>query len=289
MSDQNEKKERFKVFLSYSSDDKEKAQKIYHELIQKNINVWLDDYELSLGDSLIDRIKNAISASDYMVVILSKNSVKSTWMSHELGHYLYNFSRRDITLLPVRVDNCEIPLSLTNYKFLDLRNNFDKGVEKLVDSISAVPEVDFSKLTERKFEELIAELFRRLGFENVVSVHGSEESGIDLKAEHKRVDLFGQEIKDSYVIQVKLYRKSRPDIRSLQQSLVYLKNLHQVYQFILVTNSQLTSAASDWLKSTEQEQKIKVRVVDGTELKRLLLRHSDLVKRYLSADEGAES
>src|SRR5215470_7480276 len=134
MANQKENKELVNVFLTYSSADKDKAERIFQELEHRDIKVWLDAYELSFGDSLIERMKNAISASDYIVVMLSRNSVRSYWMSHELGHYLSDFSRRDITLLPVRVDDCEIPVSLSKYRFLDLRDDFEKGIEKLVNS-----------------------------------------------------------------------------------------------------------------------------------------------------------
>jgi hypothetical protein len=49
---------------------------------------------------------------------------------------------------------------------------------------------------------------------------------------------------------------------------------------LLVTNGQLTSAARDWLASAEAQSRIEIRVIEGTELKRLLLQHKELVNKY---------
>jgi restriction endonuclease Mrr len=183
----------------------------------------------------------------------------------EVGYAISDFSRRDITLLPVRLD------------------------DKLAKIIGVVPEVDFKKLNPQKFESLVGELLWKTGFENVQLMPQHHDTGVDLIAEYRRSDPFGAEIREVYLVQVKLYRQSRADLKFLNQSIAYLKSFPQADEILLVTNSQLTSAALEWLNSVKQKEKISVRVIDGTELKRLLLKHNDLVQKYFSADEEGES
>jgi hypothetical protein len=58
------------------------------------------------------------------------------------------------------------------------------------------------------------------------------------------------------------------------------------YKGLLVTNGQLTSAARAWLESAEAKNRAEVRVVDGPELKRLLLRHKELIYKYFGKQTG---
>ena len=48
-------------------------------------NVWLDRWELNVGDSIVERIQNALTESSAMLVILSKHSVESEWCKKELN------------------------------------------------------------------------------------------------------------------------------------------------------------------------------------------------------------
>jgi len=50
----------------------------------RGINVWLDEAEIKLGESLIEKIREAIDSVEYVVVLLSKNSVGSNWVKKEV-------------------------------------------------------------------------------------------------------------------------------------------------------------------------------------------------------------
>jgi|GEM_PF-771588 len=278
----------FKVFLSYSRNDKSVAQKIASTLGAKDILVWLDTQELQLGDSLVSKVKEGISASDYIIVLLSENSVKSSWVAHELGHNLIDWENRDITLLPIRVDNCEVPAALASYQFIDFREDFESGVKKLADVIRLLPEVNFGKLDPVRFEALILDLLWKTGFENIQASYGKDTDTPDLIAEYKTPNPFGFEESNKYFIHCNYYRQSRADLKSINYFVSSAKNSPKDYKIILVTNSRLTSAATEWLKSVNKEHKVSVRVISGTELKRLLLRYLDLVVKYFSAPKGDE-
>lgn len=82
------------------------------------------------------------------------------------------------------------------------------------------------------------------------------------------------------MVEVKFYHKSRADLKSIHQLAGYLSYLPEHCKGLLVTNSQLTSAAREWLASAESKGRIQIRVIDGTELKRLLLQHKNLIYKY---------
>jgi len=51
------------VFISYSHSDSEFADRLARQLVAHKTNVWLDKWELNIGDSLIERIQGAIQGA----------------------------------------------------------------------------------------------------------------------------------------------------------------------------------------------------------------------------------
>jgi len=278
----DDEKNSFKVFLSYSLADKEIAKRVVNGLVSRDIEGWFDEYELEAGQSLYESIENTISAGDYVVVLLSESSVKSPWVNHELAHILLSdFNKRYITILPVLIDNVGIPFPLTGFPLVNLGDDFEIGLDRLTRIIRVLPVLDFKRLSPQSFEALIKELLARIGFQEIHPTK-SQDLGIDLIAEQLRLDEFGTEHREVWLVELKLYQKSRADLRSLKQLVAYLKNSSKIDKALLVTNSNLTSAALEWLQSIKAQEQIDLQVLDGTELRNLLLQHDDLVQKYFT-------
>ena len=276
-----ERTQRCQIFLSYAHDDEYAARIIADKMRKKGFKVLPDLYELDTVDALASAIQNAISASDYLVVLLSPNSVKSAWVQKELNAALAReLTTRDITLLPVIIADCEIPAVLASRQYLDIRSNFAEGADRLVEQIGLVPEIDFSILDYRLFEDLVVDLLAMSGFTDMKQGWAIEDKGIDIRALYPRLDPFGAEVIETWLVEVKFYHKSRADLKSIHQLAGYLSSLPEHCKGLLVTNGQLTSAALEWLASAESKDRIQIRVIDGTELKRLLLQHKDLIHKY---------
>lgn len=73
------------LFLSHSSKDNEFVEKLRQSLKADGYNVWYDDWEIRVGDSIIQKINDGISESDFLIIVLSKNSVNSKWVREELN------------------------------------------------------------------------------------------------------------------------------------------------------------------------------------------------------------
>jgi len=67
------------VFISHNWNDKPLARKIAQTLSGFAIRVWLDEAEIKLGDSLIEKIRDGIDSVDYVLALLSKDAVESEW------------------------------------------------------------------------------------------------------------------------------------------------------------------------------------------------------------------
>jgi TIR domain len=67
------------IFISYSHADKALAQALATELEKRGLRVWIDEGELKIGDSLIERIATAIAEIDFFLALVSQSSAQSNW------------------------------------------------------------------------------------------------------------------------------------------------------------------------------------------------------------------
>jgi hypothetical protein len=74
------------VFVCHASEDKDAiARPIANELSGRGYTVWFDEFELRLGDRLLDKIDRGLSGCRFGVVILSPDFFKKNWPRRELA------------------------------------------------------------------------------------------------------------------------------------------------------------------------------------------------------------
>ncbi len=121
------------IFMSYNRKDRSFVDSLARNLVAAKHNVWMDRWELSLGDSLIQKIQSALTKSSAILVILSKNSVQSEWCRKELSAGLVReLEEKKTVVMPCVIDDCEIPLFLRDKLYADFRDDPDEAF-RLVD------------------------------------------------------------------------------------------------------------------------------------------------------------
>lgn len=137
------------VFISYSHKDGEFANKLGAHLVKQRANVWIDTWELNAGDSILDKIQEAIVESSALIILLSKDSVSSAWCKKELNAGLMReLDEGKVLVLPVLLDDCDVPVFLREKKYVDFRKDFDIGLHELLDSIASVTNSEQGRLDE---------------------------------------------------------------------------------------------------------------------------------------------
>ena len=122
-----------KVFICHSSRDKLFVSRLAHDLESENIPVWYAKWVLRPGDSLTERIQQGIEGSGWFVVVLSENSIRSSWVKRELDAGLaLELSRKRVYVVPVRIDSCQAPLFLQDKVYADFRKSYKDGFETLL-------------------------------------------------------------------------------------------------------------------------------------------------------------
>lgn len=75
----------YNVFICHASEDKEDfVRPLAHELTEKGLRVWYDEFALTLGDSLLRKIDEGLRRSRYGVVVLSPAFFVKDWPRKEL-------------------------------------------------------------------------------------------------------------------------------------------------------------------------------------------------------------
>jgi len=122
-----------KIFLSHSSKDKDFVRRLTNDLQSKDIPVWFDEWELNVGDSLNKKISDGIKESGWLAVILSNHSIQSQWVEKELNAALTEeLEKQQVFVLPILIEDCEMPLFLKDKMFADFRSNYENGLTALL-------------------------------------------------------------------------------------------------------------------------------------------------------------
>jgi hypothetical protein len=126
-----------KVFICHASADKLKVHELYAYLRRRGIQPWLDTKNLLPGQTWQVEILRALETSDAIIICLSKGSVdKEGYVQKEIKFALdkaLEIPEGHIFLIPARLEECDIPRSLSSYHWVDL---FDESsYKKLMKSL----------------------------------------------------------------------------------------------------------------------------------------------------------
>lgn len=127
------------AYICHTSEDKGTfVLPFAKKLSEKGIKVSVDSWELSHGESLIEKIfTEGIKSADAFIVVLSEFSVRKTWITEELRPGLVKRITAHSKLIPVAVDDCEIPESLNGVPLITIRdvNTADAEISQIVDTL----------------------------------------------------------------------------------------------------------------------------------------------------------
>jgi hypothetical protein len=123
--------------------DKKFVDKLAAQLVKNNAHVWIDSWELNVGDSILTHVQRAIEEASALLIVLSKASVHSEWVTKELNAGLMReLDEKRVLVLPVLLEDCRIPMFLRDKMYADFRQNFDVGLKSLLDALLKVTNLD---------------------------------------------------------------------------------------------------------------------------------------------------
>ncbi len=134
-----------KVFISHASDDKDRFVIDFATKLRSNgVDAWVDQWEINVGDSLIDKIfEQGISEADAFIIVLSNSSIQKPWVREELNAASIKRIEKNTKVIPIIIDKgLDIPevLRTTVWETIEDINSYDQSLKKILASIYGVYE-----------------------------------------------------------------------------------------------------------------------------------------------------
>ena len=140
------------VFISYSRQDREFAERLSTELQAAGIRTWTDTQNIQPGANWQQEIENGLLQADALLYVASGQASSSNWIEYEVEEFL----RRKGRVIPIVIDNAgaeSMPLSLQRIQWVDFRGDFQnafvvllRGLQELRGTTAVKPVAAQSKL-----------------------------------------------------------------------------------------------------------------------------------------------
>nr|WP_269316554.1 toll/interleukin-1 receptor domain-containing protein [Methanobrevibacter arboriphilus] len=113
--------------MSHATEDKERFVEEFAKKLRKDgIDAWYDNWEMNAGDSLTEKVFEAIGNCDFFIVILSPISIKKPWVKEELNAALMQKIKGKLKLIPIPIDSdVGIPISIDHLYRFNMSNTKD--------------------------------------------------------------------------------------------------------------------------------------------------------------------
>src|SRR5215813_3238375 len=112
------------IFLSYAREDKKKVEALYQKLSAAGFKPWMDTQDILPGEKWQVSIQKALQRSHFFLACLSVTAVsKRSYIRREFRDALekrQEMLESDIYLIPVRLEECEVPEDLGEHQWVDL-------------------------------------------------------------------------------------------------------------------------------------------------------------------------
>lgn len=148
------------VFFSHSSADKEvllKLKALFCEKTGGTIDVFLssDGQSIPLGKNWVHRVQEALDEAKIMVVFLTPNSLRSSWIYFEAGYaYSKNIRVVPVGFLGADISSVAPPISLLQGFNIETKDSLDNLIALVNDTFSHNHK---SKFSEEEYKGLAVE------------------------------------------------------------------------------------------------------------------------------------
>src|SRR5689334_13924560 len=120
------------VFISYSRKDITFIDRLAADLKNAGIDVWYDVSGIAGGARWRTEIENALRNCQYVIVVLSPDSILSEWVEREFL-FSSNLKRK---IIPLMYRACELPLNYVDLNYIDVQGeNYSRNFDELLKAL----------------------------------------------------------------------------------------------------------------------------------------------------------
>ena len=124
------------VFVCHSQKEKPFARRLAKDLERYGLRVWLDEREIRVGDSLRETIEEGINCADFVLVVISRSSLRRQWVRKELNAaFAKEIKAKKRVILPLLLEGGSVPGFLADKKYADFSRSYASGLHDLISSV----------------------------------------------------------------------------------------------------------------------------------------------------------
>jgi hypothetical protein len=134
------------VFLCHNSEDKPEVEKIRTELLQREIDAWLDKYDFEPFRPWQDQLEEIIGQIEAAAIFIGSSDV-GPWANIEMKSFLVEFVERKLRMGLVILPSCKYTLSelktqtprfLRSFHWVDFRQQDPDPMKQLIWGITGI-------------------------------------------------------------------------------------------------------------------------------------------------------
>ncbi len=152
-----------KVFISHSQKDSDIANFLTETCRDAGISTWDASSQIQYGENFQEKINEAIESCNVFVVLVSQSTQSDSPLREWSAICERNWTQPEVRIIPVRLDESEVPAFLKGLKTLDGRNKqaLKSYFEQIADHSAAQIVPKRQNVSEEEQEE-VAQRFHRL-------------------------------------------------------------------------------------------------------------------------------
>jgi hypothetical protein len=271
---------RRRVFISFTYDAAPAAGEIERTLRGDGMDVWNDQVELPLGESWLRHLDHALARVGAFIVVLAGSRPDAAGAG-QWNAAARAVQRRGIDVIPVVHPASGID-ELAGWPVVEYSG--PDASQVVADRVRFGAAIDLAAMRGPALEALVSDLLQQTGW-TIASSATRPDDGYDLRITQEP----GPDVNwpAETLVQVKAYRDRRVSVNTISQ-LASVVQTHHGTAGLLVTNGQLTTVARSYANEASQAG-TPMQVIDGPELRQMLVAHPDVVLRHIpAAGPGAE-
>ena len=120
------------VFLCHASEDKGYVRRVYNDLRNNGQLPWMDEAEITAGQSIVDAVDNALGRADVFIFFMSEVSVEKPWVKKEWNSALMRrLADSNLLFIPALIDDVSVPPILSDLRHVRFFENYYIAFEEL--------------------------------------------------------------------------------------------------------------------------------------------------------------
>jgi hypothetical protein len=123
------------VFISHRGYDTSAAERLAAVIRSEGHTVWLDTWQINIGDSIVARVQAGLEGARYLVLCCSAAGM-SDWQNREwMSALARHLAGLQVKILPILLPGGELPAILSDIRYADLDTDWDAGLQTLLKAI----------------------------------------------------------------------------------------------------------------------------------------------------------